>query len=225
MRERTLGLAAAAAAAMFAVSPRAQAQTAQAAAPSFEETVGAALGARSALKTGFTAQKSLSASAETEREQAEADAQRGPGGGGPHPTPRPPSPRPPGPRPGPHPRPAPHPNPHPTHPVPSNRHHRDWSRWPGHPGWGHHDGRWDWDRYGRPHWWGWIIWDVNQRLACRDYYGRELQDCGASCGVENSDCADACDGDGDCVKQCDYNGTLCQNVCDEDYEEEVRTCR
>jgi hypothetical protein len=154
----------------------------------------------------------------------------------PRPQPRPeprPQPRPePGPHPGPQPgpRPGPHPTPrppdHPTHPLPPDHRHGDWGRWHDHPGWGHgHDG-WDWDRWGRPHWWGWVIWTGERRAECLDYYGMELHDCKSACAADNDQCVQDCAqyGDPACAEQCGVNSRYCRESCDEDYDQRVSTC-
>jgi len=114
---------------------------------------------------------------------------------------------------------------HPTHPVPPNRHHQDWGRWKGHPGWGH-DSRWDWDRYGRPHWWGWIIWEGERRAQCLDYYAAELRSCDGAVADENNRCIQACADYNDpaCADQCNQNAQYGRDSCAEDYDQRVQTC-
>lgn len=109
----------------------------------------------------------------------------------------------------------------PGHRNPGNG-HRDWGRWRGHPGWGHH-GRWDW-RGGRPYWWGWGIWRGSGRLACIDYYGSLYSSCNTSCLQENDYCVRACGYDSDCVAQCNLNADYCGGYCRDEYSARIATC-
>lgn len=217
-----------------------------------EGSIKAAVSGQKQMSVDLTAQDQQ----DQEDFQAESIDARGPGGGPgprpPSPSPRPPSPRPPSPRPpsprppsprppspnprpNPGPRPGPHPGPrppsprppeHPTHPLPPDHHHGDWDRWHGHPGWGHHHDGWDWDRYGRPHWWGWVIWTGERRAECEAYYGSELRGCNDSCAVENDSCVQSCStfGDPNCTAQCEVNSRYCRDSCAEDYDQRVITC-
>jgi len=232
------------------------AATARAAEMSFEDKVIAVFAPQSWVKSAVQSQKTLSTEeAAQAQKDVEADAvdRGGPGGPGPrppsprpnpgprpnprpNPTPRPnPNPRPgprpgphPGPRPGPipHPHPAPRPPEHPTHPLPPDHRHGDWGHWPGHPGWGHHHDGWEYDRWGRAHWWGWIIWSGERRAECLDYYGTELRGCNDSCADENDQCVQECGafGDADCEAQCETNTRYCDDSCQEDYDQRVNTC-
>ncbi len=223
----------------------AMAAPARAAETPFENKVTAVLAPEGSIKAAIAGQKRMSVEETAQDEQdlgaveaesVDAHVPGGPGGGGARPpSPRPPAPRPPsdGPRPGPRPNPRPGPRPpaprppeRPTHPLPPDQHHGDWDRWHGHPGWGHrHDG-WDWDRYGRPHWWGWIIWTGVRRDECVDYYGSRLRGCGDSCAVENDSCQQSCAvfGDAGCAAQCELNSRYCRDSCAEDYDQRVITC-
>ncbi len=113
-----------------------------------------------------------------------------------------------------------HGQPFPQHP------HRDWNRWHNHPGWGQYHRRWDWDAYGRPHWWGWVVWRGPQRAACFSHYGAQLNVCSQYVAQEENHCLQSCGpfGDQACVNQCVYNSDYGRAVCREDYDLRVRTC-
>ncbi len=145
------------------------------------------------------------------------------------PAPRPPSPRPPAPRP-PHPTPRP---PHPGHPGnpgrpghpaprPGDR-HGDWGRWPGHPGWGHHYGRWE-ERGGYWIWWGWVVWHGEHRAECLAYYDNLHTQCNGACEDEHADCTELCGGDADCAEQCTLNSDFCFDGCEQEWQGHSATC-
>jgi hypothetical protein len=102
--------------------------------------------------------------------------------------------------------------------------HQDWGRWQGHPGWGHHYDRWEWDGFGHPHWWGWAIYVGASRAACYEHYGDQLNSCNGSCQIENNECVASCGPwGGDCVAQCNVNFSYCSSECRADYN--IRTSR
>jgi hypothetical protein len=215
-------------------------------AQSFEQSVNAVLNNDSALsvqmsslkqcidKDAVQMQDSATQTADVQEDsQAEDLEGRGPGGGGgfhpapapyhpqpaPHPQPEPFHPQPqPGPHPGPHPgpQPGPHPGPHPGHGG-------DWNHWPGHPGWGAHYGRWNWDAYGMPHWWGWVIWPGMAYGSCVGYYEGLLSSCDQNCQQENDSCVESCDSysDSACAAQCNSDESYCTSTCQEDYNMNV----
>ncbi|MFI5348931.1 MAG: hypothetical protein ACHQ2Z_05260 [Elusimicrobiota bacterium] len=191
------------------------------AAETFENSVNGALDASGPVKVRIGTQKDVSVQTKDQMQKDAASDAQADSVGGQRPGPRPPAPHPPRP---PHPPHPPRP-PHPTHPTPPNRNHQKWGKWKGHPGWGR-DRRWDWDRYGRPHWWGWVIWEGERRAQCLDYYAGELHGCNDSCADENAKCVQACDAyhDADCAAQCESNSQYCRDSCSEDYDQRVQTC-
>ena len=126
-------------------------------------------------------------------------------------------------------------NPPPTHPghghppthEPGHHEHapnRDWGRWEGHPGWGHHHDRWYWDRYGYPYWWGWVIWRGERRSECVAHYDGLLGQCNDACQDEHDQCRKDCDavgGGSECEDQCNANTNSCFDSCLVSYDDQV----